>query len=55
MIENEKEYLAQKNWLLLVIGAGISILAAWMTIEALIVFKQNKITKDSQQVLEESL
>ncbi len=45
MIENEKEYLAQKNWLLLIIGAGISLLAIWMTIEAMIVFKLKAVTE----------
>ena len=38
MVKNEMEYIRQENWLLVIIGSGISILAIWMIIEAIIVF-----------------
>jgi len=38
MVKNEMIYLADKNWLLVTIGAGIFALALWMTLEALIAF-----------------
>ncbi len=38
MVKNEKIFLTEKNWLLVIIGAGIFALALWMTIEALIAF-----------------
>ncbi|MBA7606180.1 Pyruvate/proton symporter BtsT [subsurface metagenome] len=38
MVKNEKIFLAEKNWFLVIIGAGIFALALWMTIEALIAF-----------------
>jgi len=38
MTKNEAIFLAEKNWLLLTIGAGIFALALWMTIEAVMVF-----------------
>jgi carbon starvation protein len=36
MVKNETIFLADKNWLLVTIGAGIFALALWMTVEALI-------------------
>ena len=38
MVKNEMIFLAEENWLLVIIGAGIFVLALWMTIEALIAF-----------------
>ena len=38
MVRNETNFLADKNWLLVVIGAGIFALALWMTVEAVIAF-----------------
>jgi carbon starvation protein len=38
MVKNEMIFLAEKNWLLVIIGAGIFALALWITIEALIAF-----------------
>jgi len=38
MVENEKMFMRNRDWLLVAIGAGISLLAAWMTVEAVIVF-----------------
>ena len=38
MIENEKSFFQKQDWLLVIIGAGVFLLAAWMTIETLIVF-----------------
>ena len=38
MVENEILFLTSKNWLLVIIGAGIFALALWMTVEAAIAF-----------------
>jgi carbon starvation protein len=38
MIDNQREYLAQGNWLLLSIGGLVFLLALWMTIEAVLSF-----------------
>ena len=38
MVKNEMIFLADKNWLLVTIGAVIFALALWMTVEALIAF-----------------
>ncbi len=38
MVRNEIDFYKQDNWLLVIIAAGISILAVWMTIEAVMVF-----------------
>ena len=38
MVENEKMFIRNQDWLLVVIGAVIFLLAAWMTVEAVIVF-----------------
>ena len=38
MVKSETIFLADRNWLLVTIGAGIFALALWMTIEALIAF-----------------
>jgi hypothetical protein len=39
MVRNEMIFLANENWLLVAIGAGIFALALWMTVEALIAFR----------------
>jgi len=39
MVKNEMIFLADRNWLLVTIGAGIFALALWMTVEALIAFR----------------
>ncbi len=44
MVREEWRYLHQKNWLLVSIGAGIFILAAWMTVEAIITFVSKRST-----------
>lgn len=38
MIENEKSFYQKQDWLLVIIGGVVFLLAAWMTIETLIVF-----------------
>jgi carbon starvation protein len=38
MVENEMIFFAQQNWLLLAIGAGVFVLALWMTVEAFVTF-----------------
>jgi len=38
MIRNGMIFIAEKNWLLVTIGAGIFILALWMTVEAVATF-----------------
>ncbi len=38
MVKNETIFLADKNWLLVTIGAGIFALALWMTVEAFMAF-----------------
>ncbi len=38
MVKNETIFLADKNWLLVIIGGGIFALALWMTVEAIIAF-----------------
>jgi carbon starvation protein len=47
MVRNEMDFINQGNWLLVVIGAGISILAIWMIIEAVMVFS-SKASTNSQ-------
>ncbi len=44
MVRNEMIFLANKNWLLVGIGAWIFALALWMTVEALITFRFTKST-----------
>ncbi len=43
MVRNEMNFIAMDNpvdkWLLVIIGAGIFVLALWMTVEAVIVFR----------------
>ncbi len=38
MVQNEMAFLRDRNWLLAGIGAGIFVLALWMTVEAVIAF-----------------
>jgi carbon starvation protein len=38
MVLNESKFIDDKNWLLVVIGGGIFLLAIWMVIETVIVF-----------------
>jgi carbon starvation protein len=38
MVRNEMNFVAKENWLLVSIGAGIFVLALWMTFEAFIAF-----------------
>ncbi|MBA7693203.1 Pyruvate/proton symporter BtsT [subsurface metagenome] len=38
MVENEKAFIEQRNWLLVVVGSGIFCLAVWVFVEALIAF-----------------
>ena len=52
MVKNEMIYLADKNWLLVTIGAGIFALALWMTLEALIAFFSRPHSTESQQKAE---
>ncbi|MBN2591580.1 MAG: carbon starvation protein A [Sedimentisphaerales bacterium] len=47
MVRNEMDYISQENWLLVIIGAGISVLALWMIVEAVIVFGSKKATENS--------
>jgi carbon starvation protein len=42
MVKNEVIFLEKGNWLLVTIGAGIFVLALWMTVEALIAFSAGK-------------
>lgn len=42
MVENEIRYIREGNWLLVGVGAGIFILALWMTVEAIIAFIRPK-------------
>ncbi len=42
MVKNEMIFLAEGNWLLVIIGAVIFALALWMTIEALIAFRASR-------------
>jgi carbon starvation protein len=46
IIKNETGYIRQKNWLLVVIGGVIFLLALWMTIEAVIAFFNNPASKE---------
>jgi len=45
MVKNEIIFFRDKNWLLVGIGAGIFILALWMTVEAFIAFVTSKRTE----------
>jgi len=54
MVKNEMIFLAEENWLLVIIGAGIFVLALWMTIEALIAFFNLPHQPGSQQKTEVS-
>ena len=38
MVRNEMVFLAEDNWLLVVIGGVIFVLALWMRVEAMLVF-----------------
>ena len=38
MIANEKRFIEQENWLLVVIGGAVFMLAVWMAVETVIVF-----------------
>ncbi|MFC1676115.1 carbon starvation protein A [Planctomycetota bacterium] len=38
MVRNEMNFIAEKNWLLVIIGSGIFLLAMWMVVEAAIAF-----------------
>jgi carbon starvation protein len=38
MVRNEMFFLAEGNWLLVIVGGGIFALALWMTVEAVIAF-----------------
>ncbi len=46
MIENERTFIRNQDWLLVGIGAGIFALALWMTIEAAITFKNVVVEKE---------
>ncbi|MDD5458418.1 MAG: carbon starvation protein A [Phycisphaerae bacterium] len=46
MIKNEIQFISDGKWLLTVIGGGIFILAAWMTIEAVVVFLKQTVKKE---------
>ena len=48
MIKNEIQFISEGKWLLTIIGCGIFILAIWMTIEAAIVFCQQKMEKETK-------
>ncbi len=54
MVKNEMIFLADKNWLLVIIGAGIFALALWMTVEALTAFFIRPHSTRSQQKAEVS-
>lgn len=49
MIKNEMNFINKGNWLLVTIGAGIFLLALWMTIEAFITFGSRN-SKDYQKI-----
>ena len=49
MVQSEIEYFTQGKWLLLVIGGGITVLATWMTIETIIVFRVKAAVKEELQ------
>jgi len=40
MVQNEVGFLRNKDWLLVGIGGGIFLLALWMTVEAVIAFRE---------------
>jgi len=42
MIQNEIRFIRSRDWLLIVIGGGIFVLALWMTLEAAIAFGKSK-------------
>ena len=54
MVENEIDFIQKKNWLLVIIGSGISVLALWMTVEAVIAFVHPR-SIDSRQTLSVSV
>jgi carbon starvation protein len=49
MIENQGIFIRNRDWLLFVIGAGIFLLAFWMTVEAVIVFFKDPKAQPSRQ------
>ena len=54
MVLNEKRFITQHNWLLAGIGAGILVLAVWMTVETVILFfypLRKKATEDPRAFL----
>jgi len=51
MVQNEGNFLASENWLLVAIGGGIFALALWMTVEAFITFfKPGRSTAENLRV-----
>ncbi|MBN2457148.1 MAG: carbon starvation protein A [Sedimentisphaerales bacterium] len=55
MVKNEAIFIGQKNWLLAGVGAGIFILALWMTVEAVITFTANKPSQQVSMVKDDGL
>ncbi|MFH1616287.1 MAG: carbon starvation protein A [Planctomycetota bacterium] len=50
MVLKEIEFITLHNWLLTCIGAGIFVLAGWMTVEAVFVFARTKSATGLKQV-----
>ena len=50
MVKNEMVFIAERNWLLIIIGSGIFILAWWMIIEAVIVFFRERRPREQMLV-----
>jgi len=50
MVKSEMRFLADKNWILVTIGAQIFVLALWMTVEAIIAFfNTGRSTREQQK------
>lgn len=49
MVKNEMIFIEQGNWPLVIIGAGLFLLALWMTVEAVITFLDPAKSKESAE------
>ena len=49
MIKNEMTFLAEQNWLLVVIGGIVFLLAIWMVIETVIMFVSSTEARPEEQ------
>jgi carbon starvation protein len=49
MVSNERIFIQDKAWLLVTIGGGVFLLAAWMTVETVILFFKGPMAESARQ------